>query len=140
MGALPAGWHACMDLTHHQPYYFNTVTQQSQWTFPTAAAAVPFELPTLVKQQAQVMREGMNPRSAVWRSAVRIMRSPRCGLQSASLTGDPMCEQSSPSALRRVGDELGGVNSMAANYGVPKRNHHLWTYDDCIRAPLTYLP
>jgi len=41
MGALPAGWHACTDSTHNRPYYFNTVTKQSQWTLPTAAAAVP---------------------------------------------------------------------------------------------------
>jgi len=41
MGALPAGWHACVHPTHQTTYYFNTVTQQSQWTFPTAAAAVP---------------------------------------------------------------------------------------------------
>ena len=30
-----------MDPTHKVPYYFNTVTHQSQWTFPTAAAAMP---------------------------------------------------------------------------------------------------
>ena len=41
MGALPAGWHACNDPTHNRTYYFNTVTKQSQWTMPTAAAAVP---------------------------------------------------------------------------------------------------
>ena len=45
MGALPAGWHMLVDPTYQRPYYFNTVTQQSQWTFPTAAAAVP--LPSL---------------------------------------------------------------------------------------------
>ena len=48
MGALPAGWHAVLHPTHQRPYYFNTVTQQSQWTFPTAAAAVPLpSLPSL---------------------------------------------------------------------------------------------
>ena len=44
MGALPAGWHTCTDPTHNRPYYFNTVTQQSQWTSPTAAAAVPLAM------------------------------------------------------------------------------------------------
>jgi len=44
MGALPAGWHACIDPTHKRPYYFNTVTKQSQWTLPTAAAAIPIGL------------------------------------------------------------------------------------------------
>ena len=48
MGALPAGWHACTDPTHNRTYYFNTVTKQSQWTKPTAAAAVPLDaMPTL---------------------------------------------------------------------------------------------
>ena len=31
-----------------RPYYFNAVTQSSQWTFPTVAAAVPLPaMPTL---------------------------------------------------------------------------------------------
>ena len=48
MGALPAGWHACTDPTHNRTYYFNTVTQQSQWIPPTVAAAVPLEaLPSM---------------------------------------------------------------------------------------------
>merc|ERR1719231_215771 len=51
---LPAGWHACMHPTHQRTYYFNTVTQQSQWTFPTTAAAVPLPaLPMLTPQQAR---------------------------------------------------------------------------------------
>jgi hypothetical protein len=47
MGTLPAGWHACVHPEHRRTYYFNTVTQQSQWHVPTAAAAVPLPmLPT----------------------------------------------------------------------------------------------
>jgi len=40
-GTLPAGWHECVDQTHNRSYWFNTVTKQSQWTLPTAAAAIP---------------------------------------------------------------------------------------------------
>ena len=48
MGALPTGWHACTDPTHNRTYFYNTVTQESQWIRPTAAAAVPFEaMPTM---------------------------------------------------------------------------------------------
>ena len=78
MGALPAGWHKCIDSTHNRPYYFNTVTQQSQWTFPKAAAAVPM---------------AMLPRP----------ESPK---------------SNSPTAVRRVGNELGGVGDIAAQMGL----------------------
>ena len=48
MGALPAGWHVSMHPTYNRPYYYNAVTKQSQWTFPTSAAAVPLpQLPQL---------------------------------------------------------------------------------------------
>ena len=61
-----------------RPYYFNTVTQQSQWTFPKAAAAVPM---------------AMLPRP----------ESPK---------------SNSPTAVRRVGNELGGVGDIAAQMGL----------------------
>ena len=79
MGALPAGWHACMDATHQRPYYFNTVTKESQWTFPTAAAAVPLD------------------------ALPRLNDSPK---------------HASPGAVRRVGNELGGVGDMASAFGL----------------------
>ena len=48
LGALPAGWHVTTHPTYNRPYYYNAVTQQSQWTFPTSAAAVPLpQLPHL---------------------------------------------------------------------------------------------
>lgn len=91
MGALPAGWHACYDGTHQLPYYYNTVTKQSQWTFPTAAAAVPLPaLPTLCMKR-----------------------------QPASLA-----------SIVALGDEFGGVGSMAAKMGL--RAKHL---DMSLAAP-----
>jgi len=55
MGALPTGWHACTDPTHNRTYFYNTVTQQSQWIRPIAAAAVPFEaMPTMSTAGASV--------------------------------------------------------------------------------------
>lgn len=51
-----------MDPTHNRTYYFNTVTQQSQWTFPTAAAAIPFQLPTLANPQAAASSPGARRR------------------------------------------------------------------------------
>ena len=80
MGALPAGWHSSIHPQHNRPFYFNAVTQQSQWDFPTAAAAVPLPaLPAL-----NVHAQG-----------------------------------NSPSAIRRVGNELGGAADMAAMFGLP---------------------
>ena len=79
MGALPAGWHACMDATHKRPYYFNTVTKQSQWTFPTSAAAVPLDAMPRLNEPAI---------------------------------------NNSPGAVRRVGNELGGVGDMASAFGL----------------------
>ena len=37
---LPAGWHRCSDPSSGVPYFFNTVTQQSQWEPPTGVRAV----------------------------------------------------------------------------------------------------
>ena len=55
MGALPTGWHACTDPTHNRTYFYNTVTQQSQWIRPIAAAAVSFEaMPTMSTAGASV--------------------------------------------------------------------------------------
>ena len=85
MGALPAGWHSCMHPEHGVPYYFNTVTQQSQWTFPTAAAAIP--LPELLAPEP--------PKSH------------------------------SPSAARRVGNDLGGAMDMAATFGLLQPSQQL---------------
>lgn len=35
---LPAGWELRHSNTHNRPYYFNTVTNKSQWDVPTAPA------------------------------------------------------------------------------------------------------
>ena len=49
-GALPAGWHECMHPEHGVPYFFNTVTKQSQWVRPTSAAAVPLAPLPVIEQ------------------------------------------------------------------------------------------
>jgi hypothetical protein len=40
LGALPAGWQACTDLQTGRTFYQNSVTQTTQWEYPSDAADV----------------------------------------------------------------------------------------------------
>ena len=67
MASIPDGWIAKESRSTGKTYYYNTVTQESQWEMPTEPASSDSE-PSKVRASHLLVKHNQSRRPASWRS------------------------------------------------------------------------